>query len=480
MPEETLKQKTAKGLFWGGMSNGVQQFLGMLFGIYLARILDAEDYGLVGMLSIFSAVASTIINSGFSVALTNKQNATHKDYNAVFWFTFFVGLLCYVILFFAAPLISEFYNRPELTNLSRVVFLSFFVSGCASVSYTILYKRLMVKLQAQIDITSMSISGIIGVILAVKGYAYWALALQSVVFIFLGALLRFIMASWRPSFEFDFKPLKSMFSFSVKLFFTNIFIQINNNVFSVLLGRFYSATQVGYYSQGYKWMGMGHSMIGGMINSVAQPVLVETSHDVERLKNAFRKMVRFGAFISFPLMLGLAYIGREFIIITIGEKWLPCVIFLQLFCIWGAIIYIRNLYISLLMTLGKSDVYMWGTILTGILQILVIVATLSFGIYAMVIGYIISSFIGMYWWQIYLNKTISLRSLDILKDIFPYFSMTVISFFITNCILTIVENEVLCLILKIILSGCFYISGLWLSNSKILKESIEFLLKKTR
>ena len=133
MAEQTLREKTAKGLFWGGISNGVQQVLALGFGVYLARVLNAEDYGLVGMLAIFSGIASSIINSGFTVALTNKQDATHKDYNAAFWFMFFVGLLLYVILFFCAPLIARFYGRPELTSLSRVLFISFFsISFCFS------------------------------------------------------------------------------------------------------------------------------------------------------------------------------------------------------------------------------------------------------------------------------------------------------------------------------------------------------------
>ena len=297
MAEQSLKDKTAKGLFWGGVSNGVQQLLGMLFGIYLARILNAEDYGLVGMLAIFTGIAGSIINSGFTVALTNKVDATHKEYNAVFWFTFFVGLFIYILLYFCAPLISSFYGRSELTPLSRVLFLSFFFSGIASVPYTVMFKRLMVKEQAKIDVFSLLLSGIIGVFLAMKGMAYWALAIQSMVYISVNSLLKCIVSPWRPTFEFDFRPLKDMFSFSVKLFFTNVFTQINNNVFSVLLGRLYNAAQVGYYTQGYKWMSMGNTFLSGMINSVAQPVLVEVREDRERQLHVFRN----GSFCGFCL-----------------------------------------------------------------------------------------------------------------------------------------------------------------------------------
>lgn len=165
MSKSSLKEKTAKGLFWGGLSNGLQQLLGLAFGIISARILEVGDYGLIGMLAIFSSVAGAIINSGFSVALTNKKDATHKDYNAVFWFTVFVGAFLYVILFFCAPLIAQFYEKSVLTNLSRVLFISFFIGGMGTVPYTIMHKKLMVKEQARVEILALLISCIVGLIL---------------------------------------------------------------------------------------------------------------------------------------------------------------------------------------------------------------------------------------------------------------------------------------------------------------------------
>ena len=344
MAEQTLREKTAKGLFWGGISNGVQQVLALGFGVYLARVLNAEDYGLVGMLAIFSGIASSIINSGFTVALTNKQDATHKDYNAAFWFMFFMGLALYVLLFFCAPLIAQFYDRPELTGLSRVLFISFFLAGIGGVPFTVMFKKLMVREQAKIDIFSLLLSGVIGVIMAMNGFAYWALAIQSLVYVGMSSLLKFVISPWRPTFEFDFRPLKGMLSFSVKVFLTNIFTQVNNNIFSVLLGKLYNATQVGYYSQGYKWMGMGSTVLNGMINSVAQPVLVSVREDIDRQRNIFRKMVRFGAFVSFPCMFGLAFIAKDFIFILLGEKWLPAVAFFTIilylgrFCLFVVVI----------------------------------------------------------------------------------------------------------------------------------------------
>ncbi len=478
MRELSLKERTAKGVFWGGVSNGIQQILTLVFGIYLARILNPDDYGLINMLAIFTGIATTLINSGFTVALTNKKDVTHNDYNAVFWFTVFVGLACYVILFLSAPIIAEFYERKELIRLSRVVFLSFFLSGIASVSYTVLFKQLMVKKQAQIDITAMLLAGIVGVTLAIRGYAYWALTFQNLVYIGVGAILRFKIAPWKPTFEIDFKPLKGMFSFSVKLFFTNIFQQISNNVFSVLIGKFYNATQLGYYAQGQKWMLMGHQSIGGMINSVSQPVLVESGDSLERQQNVFHKLVRFAAFISFPLMLGFAFVGKEFILITVGEKWIPSLFFLQLFCLWGAIGFLPALYSLLLLTHGKSSVYMNVTVATGFLQFISIVLSFRFGINIMVSAYVLFTYFSIFIWQYYSHKYVQIKFLDIVKDIFPYFAITLVSLFVAFVSVVFITNIILSFFLKILISFICYLSLLWITNSKILKDSISFIFKK--
>jgi O-antigen/teichoic acid export membrane protein len=480
MTEPTLKQKTAKGLFWGGIRSGAELFFTVVFGICLARILTPEDYGLVGMLAIFSGMATMLINSGFFVALVNKQNATHKDYNAVFWFTFLFGLFLYLVLFFSSPLIARFYGRPELENLSKVLFISFFFAGIAITPGAVMHKQLMVKQQAYITTLSLLISSTVGLVLAVTGYAYWALVIQNIILIVLGFVLMYFYAPWKPTLNIDFKPLKEMFSFSAKLLVTGIFSCINSNIFSVLLGKFYSATQLGYYSQGQKWMGMGQSFIGGMINQVSQPVLVQVQTERERQVNVLRKMIRFGAFVSFPLMLGLAFIGKEFILIAVGEKWLPSVPFLQLFCIWGAITFLWNLLTNIICTHGKSAIFMRGTIAVGLLQLLIVVIMYPLGIFPMVIGYISIYFTGIFIWQYHVHKLIGLNLTDVLKDIFPYLLATLACFAITWLITKNIVNLYALIGSKIIISVVLYVLVMRISNSIMFKESIGFIYKKSK
>ncbi|RHJ94177.1 lipopolysaccharide biosynthesis protein [Parabacteroides bouchesdurhonensis] len=478
MKEQSLKHKTAQGLFWGGVSNGVQQLLSLSFGIYLARKLNADDYGLIGMLAVFTGIAGTIINSGFFTALVNKTDAKHEDYNAVFWFNFFTGLVCYVILFFCAPLIANFYEHPELKLLSRILFISFFFSGIAMVPAAILYKDLRVKTRAKIDIIALLVSGIVGVSLAYWGFSYWALAIQSLIFIVGSSIMICCVARWRPSLAVDMAPLREMLPFGSKLFFTNLFQQINNNIFPVLLGRFYSAASAGYYTQGYKWMWMARSIIAGMILSVAQPVLVKIKGDEEREINVFRKMTRFGAFVSFPCLLGLALVAGDFIQLTIGEKWLPCVPILQMLCVWAAIDTFITLYQQVLFIHERSDIYLWTNVALGISQILVAVLMLKFGIYWMVFACVLVYLGYFFLMAAYMKKLVKIHMLEILKDILPYLFITCIILAITFFI-TIEINQIwLRLLSRICIAGIAYAVCMKLVNSVIFKESVAFFLRR--
>jgi O-antigen/teichoic acid export membrane protein len=480
MAETTLKEKTAKGLFWGGISNFVQQTIGAIFGIVIARILSPGDYGLIGMLTIFIVIANSISESGFTSALTNKKEIKHEDYNAVFWFSLTAGTIMYLILFFCAPLIARFYEKPELTNLSRVVFLNFLMNGVSTAHFAFMFKKLMVKERAKIDITAIFISGLIGLILALNGFAYWGLALQTLSFTTISVILRWHYSQWKPTFNSDFRPLKEMFGFSFKLFLTNIFMQISNNIFSVLLGKFYDERQVGYYSQGNKWMILGYSVTGGMINSVSQPIFVESKGDKDRLLMIFRKMLRFGAFISFPAMLGLAFIGEEFISITIGEKWQESVPFFQLLCIWGAAGYIWSLYTFLLMSFGKSDVYLYGNIAICVLQIACAALLFPFGIFPMLTAYVICYFGGLLVWHYFVNKLIGIRLWDVLKDISPYLFITGGCFIVAWFASQFTQSLYLRAALKIGITAVLYIWVMRYSRSTIFKESLVFLSNRIR
>ena len=471
----SLKEKAAKGLFWGGLSNSVQQLLGAVFGLITARILNAEDYGLIGMLAIFNGIVTILQESGFTSALANRQEIKHEDYNAVFWFSTLTSVVAYVILFFCAPLIASFYRKPDLILLSRILFLGFVFGGMGVSLNAYLYKNLKAKERGIGDMIAITVSGTLGVILALNGYAAIGLAIQTVTYVGVSVFFRFYYSSWRPAFHFNFSPLREMFGFSSKLILTNFIFQLNSNMLSVIMGRFYNANQLGFYTQGQKWTGMANQVVNGMISYIAQPVFVEVTDNGERQRHIFRKMVRFGAFISLPAMAGLALIAKEFIWIFLGEKWMPSIPYLQILCIWGGCNYLWILYIYLLMAHGKSGAYLLGTVLTGIAQLLLIWGVYPLGTYWMVIGFVAVSCLSLFYWHKIAGQLISLSIWQVLKDIAPYLAITGTSVLIAWFVAQFITDRYISFLVKSFLYiGCYLIIAKIL-DSTMLKESLSFI-----
>ena len=475
MAEQSLKDKTAKGLFWGGLSNGLLQFLNLFFGVFLARILTPADYGMIGMLTIFSLIAGSLQESGFIAALANKKEVVHKDDNAVFWFSTGLSFCLYIILFFCAPLIADFYHVPELTALSRYSFLGFFIASLGTAQSAFLFRNLMVKQKAMSSVIALIFSGIVGVLLASLGFAYWGIATQNLVYVATVTVCYWCFSSWRPTFHLDFTPLKGMLSFSSKLLLTNIFGHINNNLFSVILGKFYSETEVGYFGQANKWNMMGHSLITGMVNGVAQPVLAQVSDDKERQSRVFRKMLRFTAFISFPAMFGLSLVAPELITIAITDKWAASAEILRLLCISGAFIPIITLYSNLLISKGKSNVYMWNTICLGMTQLLVMLLLYPYGIHTMVLVYVLINIVWLLVWHYFVWREIRLRLFQALKDIMPFAVISGGIMIATYYITLFMQNIYLLFVSKVIIASSLYMIIMWCSGSITFKESMQYV-----
>lgn len=477
MAEHSLKEKTAKGLFWGGIGNGIQQLLNLLFGIFMARLLTPNDYGMVGMLTIFTTIAGTLQESGFTVALANKKEISHKDYNAVFWFSALTGLSLYLLLFFAAPFIAQYYRQPDLIPLSRFVFLGFLISSTATAHNAYLFRNLMVKQKAIAQFPALLLSGTTGIIMALHDMSYWGIATQGLVYITVINLSFWYFSPWRPTLQINFHPLKEMFGFSSKMLFTNIFLQINNNIFSAIIGRLFAPKEVGLYTQASKWNTMGSSFISGMLNSVAQPVLSQLSEDTDRQQKVFRKMLRFTAYLSCPAMFGLALIAPEFIHLTIQDKWMPCVPILQILCVWGAFMPITTLCSNLLISKGKSDIYMWNTIAIGVIQIIAILIVYPLGIHMMIGVYSLLNILWLLIWHHFIRKEIGLSLYNTFKDILPFAGTAAIIMVTTYFITSSITSSILLLFSKLILATVGYLSIMKIANSEIQKEIFSYLFK---
>ena len=472
-----LKHTVAKGMLWGGVSNTVCQLLSLLFGIYLARILGPEDYGPIGMLAIFTAIAGSLQDSGFVAAIANRKTVTHDDYNAVFWFNIIISLLMYAGLYFCAPLIAEFFNQSILIDLSRYNFLGFVVAGFGIAPSAYLFRELKVKQKSISLILAITISGITGIILALNGYSYWGIATQSIVYVLVRSVVCWYFTPWRPSFKINFAPLKYLFAFSYRLLITNLFQRFNWNIFSFILGKYYP-NDVGNYVKSAEWFNMGGEVVNGMVNAVAQPALAKVVDDSERQLRVFRKMLRFAAFVAFPLMLGLSLVSKELIVVVITEKWIESAQMLQILAIWGAFMPLQSMFTNLLVSRGKAAVFMWCTIIQGVLTLALLLALHSYGIKYMIIAYCIFNALWLFVWHHFTEKEIGLNLKMFFVDTLPYLFTSIAVMAATHHLTRFIDNNGTLLISRVVIAAMLYIGVAFVARSKELEEITNFIFKR--
>ena len=477
---DDLKEKTAKGLFWGAMSNGMTQVLNLVIGIFLARLLSPAEYGIVGVLTIFTAIAGAMQSGGFGTGLINMKNPTRNDYNSVFWLNISVSAILYVVLFFCAPLIAAFFKQPCLVMVSRVVFLSLPITAVTLVSGTYLAKNMMNRELAIVSIMSLVIAGVTGISLAFMGFSYWSLVWQQLAYVMVYSLGRFYFAPWRPSLKIDFGPVRRMFSFSVKLLITSIVNIINQNILTFVFGRLFSIGAVGNYTQANKWNNMANSTISGTIGQIAQPVFVSVSDERDREIRVFRKLLRFTAFLSFPVLFGLALVSHEFILLTIGEKWENSVPLLQILCIGGAFLPFYTLYQNLTISSGRSDIYMWCNIGQIVIQLALVLLLFSRGIVAIVWAYSALTVLWLAVWQLVGRRLMKIRLLDVLKDVLPFLLISLFVMAVTYFLTLAITNMVLLLVARIVIAVLLYVGLMKLLRAKVMEECIAFVLKKVK
>jgi len=488
---DNLKEKTAKGLFWGGMNNGIQQLLGLVFGIILGRLLDPSDYGMTAMLAVFSVIANELQSSGFKTGLINLKSPTHDDYNAVFWFNILAGAAIYACLWMAAPLIADYYHQPKLIPLSRYVFLGFVFSSFGMAQSAYLTKQMQIKQIAQCGMTATLVSSLVSVTLAALGFGYWALATQYLLYIAVNTLLLWYFSPWRPTlftFHFSlFAPLKRLFPFSVRIMISAILTQVNTNIMNLLLGRYYGEANTGHYNQAYQWSSKCFLLVGNMLKQVDQTVLVGLHDERERQLAVLRKMMRFTAFISFPLLFGLGLVSHEFIVLAIGEKWAFSASLLPLLCLCGAFMPLSTLLTDSIISQHRSDIYLWNTLALGILQIVLMVSLWREGIYAMVIAYTLLNIGWMFVWHFFVSRLMHYRLLHFLKDILPFALVAATVMAITRWTTELIADGLeltddtpqqwVLLISRTAIAAMLYYAVMRLSGAVILKECIAFIKK---
>lgn len=472
----TLKEKTAQGLLWGGLNSGIQQLVGLAFGIVLGRLLSPSDYGMMAMISIFSLVATALQDSGFRTALTNIEHPKHEDYNSVFWFNIIMASSLYVILFFAAPLIGEYYHTPRVVPLCRYAFLSIVIASFGTAQSAYLFKHLRAKQQAEAGALAVILSSLTGVGMAFAGMAYWSLATQGLVYVGINTLLQWHFSPWRPSIHgITFAPVRRMFRFSCKILATTIMTHVNNNVLNILLGHYFTPRDTGNYNQAYQWNTKCYSLVQSMVAQVAQPVLVSLNGEEGRQKDVFRKMMRFTAFITFPLLFGFGLVAKEFIVTAIGEKWLASAQLIQILCISGATMPLSTLFSNMIISKGRSGTFFWCTFTLGLVQIATMIMIWPMGIRTMVIAYTLLNTSWLLVWLFFVRRLIGYGYWMFFCDVMP-FALAAAGVMGVAYVATMpLSNLIALLISRFIIAVVLYYVVMKMARVKILAECERFV-----
>ncbi len=461
---------------WGGLNSGIQQLVGLAFGIVLGRLLSPSDYGMMAMISIFSLVATALQDSGFRTALTNIEHPKHEDYNSVFWFNIIMASSLYVILFLAAPLIGEYYHTPRVVPLCRYAFLSIVIASFGTAQSAYLFKHLRAKQQAEAGALAVILSSLTGVGMAFAGMAYWSLATQGLVYVGINTLLQWHFSPWRPSIHgITFAPVRRMFRFSCKILATTIMTHVNNNVLNILLGHYFTPRDTGNYNQAYQWNTKCYSLVQSMVAQVAQPVLVSLNGEEGRQKDVFRKMMRFTAFITFPLLFGFGLVAKEFIVTAIGEKWLASAQLIQILCLSGATMPLSTLFSNMIISKGRSGTFFWCTFTLGLVQIATMIMIWPMGIRTMVIAYTLLNTSWLLVWLFFVRRLIGYGYWMFFCDVMP-FALAAAGVMGVAYVATMpLSNMIALLITRFIIAVVLYYVVMKLARVKILAECERFV-----
>jgi O-antigen/teichoic acid export membrane protein len=426
MMQNSLKQKTINALSWSFLEAVALQGVRFIIGIVLARLLFPEQFGLIGMLTIFMAVAQSFLDSGFGAALIQKRDARQAGRCSSFYFNIAVGLAAAGLLCLVAPWIATFYNQPILTPLMRVLSLTIVINSFGLIQSTILVKQINFKTQTKISLIASLASGGIGVAMAFKGFGVWSLAVQQVFSSLFGTMLLWFFSSWRPALIFSLKSLREMFGFGSRLLASGLLDQIFQNIYPVVIGKLFSPTDLGYFTRANSLQQLPSQTLSGMVGRVTFPVFSTIQDDPSRLKRGVKKALTALVLVNFPMMIGLAVIARPLVLVLLTEKWAESIIYLQLLCLLGMLYPLHVINLELLKALGRSELFLRLEIIKKVLIVINIAITWRWGISAMIYGMIVTSIISYYLNSYYTGVLIGYPIWEQLRDLFSYLIMAVL------------------------------------------------------
>ncbi|HEU4788670.1 MAG TPA: lipopolysaccharide biosynthesis protein [Flavobacterium sp.] len=416
-----LKKKTVKGVSWSVIDNIANSGITFLVGVILARILSPEEFGLLGMIAIFIAMSNSIIESGFSSALIRKVGAKPVDYNTVFYFNIFLGIILYIILFFCAPSISNFFDEPLLVSITRVMGFILIINAFGIVQRTLLVKEVDFKMLTKISFIASILSGFVGVGMALRGFGVWSLVGQQMSRQLFNSIFLWVFNTWRPAMEFSKQSFDELFGFGSKLLISGLIDTIYKNIYYLVIGKLYSSSLLGQYTRADQFNSIFSSNLTSVVQRVSYPVLCSIQDDEEKLRQVYRRVIKTTMLITFSCMLGMAAVAKPLILLLIGEKWLPSVVFLQIICFSGMLYPLHAINLNMLEVKGRSDLFLKLEIMKKIIGIFPIILGIFCGIEFMLLGGVLMSFLAYFLNSYYSAELISYSTWQQIKDILPSF-----------------------------------------------------------
>lgn len=424
--QSSLQNKAVKGVIWSAVERFSVQGIQFILSIVIARLVAPSEYGLIAMLGIFFAIAQTFIDSGFSNALIQKQDCSDIDFSTVFYFNIVLAVLFYLLLFFTAPFIADFYREPLLTVVTRWVGLNIVISAFSIVQRAKLTIQLDFKTQAKASLVSVLLSGLAGIIMAWLGYGVWALVTQALLSTFLNSLLLWILSRWIPLWAYSWQSFKRLFAFGSKLLLSGLLHTLYLNLYSLVIGKKYSATNVGYYNRAYSLAQYPSVNIVGVITRAIYPVQCELQNDEKRLQDSFLQYLRMACYIVFPLMVGVAVLAQPLVLLVLTEKWLPAAELLSILCLaymWYPVMVINN---QILNVKGRSDYFLKAEIIKKIVAIAILFVTLPFGLKVLCWGIVLYNILDCVIIIHFTKKVIKTGYREQIQTIFPLFAINMI------------------------------------------------------
>lgn len=430
MQQESLKNKTIKGVGWSAADALLGQGVTFIVGLVLARLLSPDEYGLIGICLIFTTVLNGIVDSGFSNALIRKKDVTDEDYNTMFTTNMAISIVLYVLLFISAPLVSDFFHRIELTALVRVTGLILFLNALSITQVTILTKNIDFKTKTKASLVSAIISGVIGIAMAFMGYGVWSLVAQQLSKQLLYTLCLWVLNKWWPKFTFYNDSFKYMWGFGWKLLASGILNNVWNQLYQVVIGRCYTSSTLGHYTRANECASIFSSNLTTIIQRVTFPVLSELQDDKKKLLVSYRKLIKVSMFVTVICMFALGAMAEPMIYSLIGPQWHQAATFLPFICITMSLYPLHAINLNMLQVQGRSDLFLYLEIVKKIITLIPIFIGAFVGVYWMLCASIFTGFIAFLLNSWFTGKFLNYSSWQQLKDVLPSYLIALLIGFI--------------------------------------------------